>query len=118
MARIVASRPMRSQAGRRVSASSKSGLLEEPSAKDPKTEAMLHFVQAIVLQRGDVNDEDFSALRQAGFSETEVIEILANVALNIFTNYFNILAHTGMDCPSPLPGGEAAMKKSILGESS
>jgi len=36
-------------------------------------------------------------MQKAGFSETEIIEVLANVALNIFTNYFNILARTALD---------------------
>lgn len=67
------------------------------TAADSKTETMLHFVQALVLQRGEVSDEDFAAVRKAGFSEAEIIEILANVVLNIFTNYFNILARTELD---------------------
>ena len=67
------------------------------TANDHKTETMLHFVQALVLQRGEVGDEDFSVMRKAGFSEAEIIEVLANVVLNIFTNYFNILARTELD---------------------
>jgi len=77
------------------------------SSTDPKTEAMLYFVQTVALQRGDVNDDDFSAVRKAGFSEVEVIEILANVVLNIFTNYFNILAQTDLDSP-PSPANREA----------
>ena len=36
----------------------------------------------------------------AGFSEGEVAEIVANVALNIFTNYFNHVAETEVDFPT------------------
>ena len=67
------------------------------SASDFKTETLLHFVQAIVLQRGDVSDGDFFSMRKAGFSDEEIIEVLANVVLNIFSNYFNILAQTDVD---------------------
>ncbi|MGC9941340.1 MAG: carboxymuconolactone decarboxylase family protein [Verrucomicrobiota bacterium] len=67
------------------------------SARDHKTETLLYFVQDIVIQRGEVSDLDFNAMQKAGFSETEIIEVLANVALNIFTNYFNILARTALD---------------------
>jgi len=70
------------------------------SANDPKTQTLLHFVQAVVLQRGEVSDSDFSAIRQAGFSDPEIVEVLANVGLNIFTNYFNILAQTEPDFPT------------------
>ena len=73
-------------------------------ANNPKTQAMLHFVQAVVLQRGEVSDADFWAVRQAGFSEVEVVEILANISLNIFANYFNILAWTDLDFPRPRAG--------------
>src|SRR5450756_338404 len=63
-------------------------------ADDLKTRAMLNFVQAVVLQRGEINDDDFFALRNAGFADGQIIEILANIGLNIFTNYFNLLAGT------------------------
>ena len=69
------------------------------SADDARTGAMLRFVQAIVIQRGEVNDEDVGAIQAAGFSETEIIEVLANVALNVFTNYFNLLVQTEVDYP-------------------
>jgi uncharacterized peroxidase-related enzyme len=92
-------------------AGKKSGLTDEDvrlarqaSATEGKTKAMLCFVQAVVLQRGEVNDVDYLAIRAAGFSEAEIIEILANVGLNIFLNYFNILARTDPDhAPEPEP---------------
>lgn len=74
---------------------------QKASATNPKTETLLHFVQAVVLQRGEVSEPDFIDMQKAGFSETEVIEVLANVVLNIFTNYFNILAQTELDGQVP-----------------
>jgi uncharacterized peroxidase-related enzyme len=78
--------------------------------RDPQTKAMLNFVQAIVLQRGEIRDDDFSTLRTAGFADGQIIEILANTVLNIFTNYFNLLAQTEHDQPlsrPDWPGGRA-----------
>lgn len=72
-------------------------LARSAAAPDPKADAMLRFTQAIVLQRGRIGDEDFCALGRAGFSKAELVEILANIALNIFTNYLNIVAKTEMD---------------------
>jgi alkylhydroperoxidase family enzyme len=40
-----------------------------------------------------------AAVRQAGFSDGEIAEIIANVVLNIFTNYFNIAAGVEIDFP-------------------
>jgi uncharacterized peroxidase-related enzyme len=66
-------------------------------ALDPKLQAMLRLARTLVLQRGRVSDADFLSWRQAGLSQAEIIEVIANVALNIFTNYFNMVARTDLD---------------------
>jgi len=38
-------------------------------------------------------------VRRAGFSDGEIAEIIAHVALNIFTNYFNNTAEVEVDFP-------------------
>jgi hypothetical protein len=70
---------------------------------------MLHFVQAVVLQRGEVSDTDFSTVKNAGFAEAEIIEILTNVILNTFTNYFNLLARTDLGQLLERPDGTARL---------
>jgi hypothetical protein len=45
-------------------------------------------------------------VREAGWSDAEVAEIVAHVALNVFTNYFNITAGTEIDFPK-IPLGTA-----------
>jgi uncharacterized peroxidase-related enzyme len=76
-------------------------------ASDTKTQTALNFSAAIVQERGRVSDADLQAVRAAGFSEAEVVEIVANVAANIFTNYFNHVADTAVDFPlvstKPMP---------------
>ena len=57
------------------------------------------FSQTIVNRQGSVSDEDFDQVREAGYADGEVVEIVANVALNIFTNYFNHIAKTEVDFP-------------------
>lgn len=68
-------------------------------AADAKRDAGLQFAQTLVVQRGLANDADLAAVRQAGFTEAEITEIVAHVALNIFTNYFNHVAQTEVDFP-------------------
>ncbi len=68
-------------------------------SNDPKTQQALLFVQAILDSRGQVSDRELAAIRMAGFCDEEIIEIVANVALNIFTNYFNNVAGTEVDFP-------------------
>lgn len=74
-------------------------------ASDPKTQAILAFAQKLSAHRGNITDNDYQAVRQAGCSEEEVIEIIAVVALNLFTNYFNHVADPVVDFPQapPLP---------------
>ena len=49
--------------------------------------------------RGRVNDADIAKLRLAGFDEAGVVEIVANVAVNVLTNYVNNVAQTDIDFP-------------------
>jgi uncharacterized peroxidase-related enzyme len=69
------------------------------SAADRKTDAILHFSQSLVEDRGVVSEEDLNAVRKAGVTEGELAEVVANVALNVFTNYFNHVADTEVDFP-------------------
>ena len=67
---------------------------------DPKTAAALRFAVKLVNERGQVGDADVQALRAAGFGDEEVVEILAHVALNLFTNYVNVALAVPLDFPA------------------
>ena len=64
-------------------------LARRAAAVDGKAEAMLRFVQLVTLQRADIRGVDLRAVLKAGWSEEEVVEMIANIALNAFTNYLN-----------------------------
>ena len=76
------------------------------ASADPHTQAMLRFAQTVTLQRGEISDVDFETLRQSGLTDALMAEIVAHVALNIFTNYFNSLARTDIEFPVLKPGAE------------
>jgi alkylhydroperoxidase family enzyme len=57
-------------------------------------------VRKVVQDRGHVTDEELAEVRRAGYSDGEIVEIVAHVALNIFTNYFNQVAETDIDFPA------------------
>jgi AhpD family alkylhydroperoxidase len=82
-------------------------LARNAAATDPKADTMLRFTRSVVLQRGDISDEDFQALGKAGFTDAQTIEIVANIALNIFSNYFSSVAKTEVDFPLLQPGADA-----------
>lgn len=69
------------------------------ASAEPATDAVLRFARQIVDKRGLVSDADLAAVRNAGWDDRAIAEIVANVALNIFTNYFNHVAETEIDFP-------------------
>jgi uncharacterized peroxidase-related enzyme len=69
-------------------------------SEDPKTAAALAFAVAVVESRAQVTDAQVQALRDAGFGDGQVVEILAHVALNLFTNYVNVALQVPVDFPA------------------
>lgn len=67
---------------------------------DPRTEAALRFVLQVVHSRAHVKEEDFRELRSAGFDDEATTELLAHVALNLFTNYVNVALAIPVDFPA------------------
>jgi len=67
---------------------------------DAKTQAALRFALKLVNERGQVGDADVRALRTVGFGDEEIVEILAHVALNLFTNYVNVAFAVPVDFPA------------------
>ena len=84
-------------------------------SQDARRNAGLRFVQALVVQRGEVSDEAVKELKAAGYSDGELAEIVANVAINIFTNYFNHVARTEVDFPRVAPGIESTRAMQEVG---
>jgi uncharacterized peroxidase-related enzyme len=72
---------------------------------DPKTDVLLRFARKVVAERGVVADADVAVVRNAGYGDAEIAEVVAHVALNVFTNYFNNVNRTTIDFPkaAPLP---------------
>jgi uncharacterized peroxidase-related enzyme len=64
-----------------------------------KATAALMFAKRVLDGKGQINESDLVAVRIAGFSDAEIAEIIAHVALNIFTNYFNVAAEVDIDFP-------------------
>lgn len=67
---------------------------------DPKIKAALTFAHSLVTKNGRIDDADVQAIKSAGYNDGEVSEIVAHVALNTLTNYFNNTAKTEVDFPS------------------
>lgn len=84
---------------------------ELAAARDADSEhgriaALLRFTRAVVDTRGKVEDFDLTQFFAAGYGPAAVVEVVAQVALNVFTNYVNNVARTTVDFP-PVPARAA-----------
>lgn len=66
---------------------------------DSRTAAALAFALRVVERRGAIGAADVDAVRAAGFDDGQIVELLAHVALNLFTNYVNIALDVPVDFP-------------------
>jgi AhpD family alkylhydroperoxidase len=64
------------------------------TSTNDRGDAALRFARRLVEQRGEVEEAELLRLMAAGYTEGEIAEIIAHVALNIYTNYFNKAADT------------------------
>lgn len=72
-------------------------------SSESKSRIALKFARKLVTERGRVDDHELAQVRKAGFSDGDIGEIVANVALNLFTNYFNHVADPQVDFPAVSP---------------
>lgn len=69
------------------------------SSSDAKAHAAVRFAAKVAQTRGKVADADIAAVKLAGFSEAQIIEIVAVVVENFLTNLINNVAQTEIDFP-------------------
>ena len=82
-------------------------------SKDTRIQSLLNFVTRVVEDRGQISGEETILLQKAGYSDTEMVEILAHITFNIFTNYFNLITKPAPDFPIiRMPGEENELSES------
>lgn len=69
------------------------------NSEDERADAALKFGRAVLSESGKVSDEAVRAIRDAGFHDGEIVEIVASVVLGCFTNFLNNVADTEIDVP-------------------
>lgn len=70
------------------------------ASNDPEADAAVKFAVAVVKNRGHVSQAAVDAVKQAGFTDAEIVEIVVHTALNTLTNYINEVAKTDIDFPA------------------
>ena len=80
-------------------------LARKGHASDPKRDAAVQFARKVIETRGKVGDADVNAVRDAGYTDANVMEIVALVAMYSLTNFFNNVFDPERDYPAVAPAG-------------
>ena len=80
-------------------------LARQGNATDPKRHAAVQFARKVTETRGKVSDADLQAVRDAGYTDAHIIEIVALVAMYSLTNFFNNVFDLEKDFPAVAPAG-------------
>ncbi|QOG19226.1 carboxymuconolactone decarboxylase family protein [Bradyrhizobium sp. SEMIA] len=80
-------------------------LARKGRATDPKRDAAVQFARKIIESRGHVTDADLQAVRDAGYTDANIMEIVALVAMYSLTNFFNNVFNPEKDFPAVAPAG-------------
>jgi alkylhydroperoxidase family enzyme len=67
---------------------------------DAKRDALIDFVRKLAQSSGTVSDEDFAAIKTAGYTDAQLVEISLAFATTVFTNVFNRINDTEIDFPT------------------
>ncbi|MGY2805715.1 MULTISPECIES: carboxymuconolactone decarboxylase family protein [unclassified Bradyrhizobium] len=80
-------------------------LARQGHASDPKRDAALQFARKVIQSRGQVSDTDLKTVRDAGYTDANIMEIIALVAMYSLTNFFNNVFDPDKDFPPVSPAG-------------
>jgi uncharacterized peroxidase-related enzyme len=80
-------------------------LARKGHANEPRRDAAVQFARKVIETRGKVSDGDVKAVRDAGHSDANIIEIVALVAMYSLTNFFNNVFVPEKDFPAVAPAG-------------
>jgi uncharacterized peroxidase-related enzyme len=69
------------------------------STGDARRDALVRFVRGLVGSSGTVSDETFAAIKAAGYSDADLVNISLAIAVITFTNVFNRINDTELDFP-------------------
>ena len=81
-------------------------LARKGHASDPKRDAAVQFARRVIQTRGQVEEADLAAVRDAGYTDANIMEIVALVAMYSLTNFFNNVFDPEKDFPAVAPAGE------------
>lgn len=70
------------------------------STGDGKRDALIRFVKLLVSASGTISADEFAAIKAAGYTDPQIVDISLAIALTVFTNVFNRINDTTVDFPA------------------
>ena len=80
-------------------------LARKGHASNPKRDAAVQFARKVIETRGKISDADMKAVRDVGYTDANIMEIVALVAMYSLTNFFNNVFDPEKDFPAVTPAG-------------
>lgn len=78
------------------------------TSEDAKAAAAVTFAKALNDNLGEVTQVEFNAVREAGYGDAEIVEIITHVGMNILTNLIGKASQVDIDFPRVSLQAEAA----------
>jgi uncharacterized peroxidase-related enzyme len=69
------------------------------TSQDAKAAVAVKFARALVEHKGEVTTTELQAMRNAGFSEADIVEVITHVGMNIMTNILGKASRVDIDFP-------------------
>ena len=69
------------------------------SSQDAKAAVAVKFARSLVDNMGEVTTAELTEVRNAGYNDAEIVEIITHVAMNIFTNIIGKASQVDIDFP-------------------
>jgi uncharacterized peroxidase-related enzyme len=67
---------------------------------DAKRDALVRFVRTLTRTGGTIGDAGFQAIKAAGYTDAQLVEITLAITVTVFTNVFNRINDTDIDMPA------------------
>jgi alkylhydroperoxidase family enzyme len=67
---------------------------------DAKRDALVRFVRNLALTSVTISGDEFTAIKKAGYTDAQFVEISLAMAVTVFTNVFNCIDNTTIDFPA------------------
>jgi len=69
------------------------------TSQDAKAAVAVRFARALAEHQGEVSNAELQSMRDAGFSEADIVEVITHVGMNVLTNILGKASRVDIDFP-------------------